>query len=264
MAKICTVGTLKGGTGKTTFTFNMAGVLAEKHKVLLIDNDPQGNLTTDVGVDVAVQQRKSIREVFENRKTKPEEVIIKEPVKGLPGLDIIPGHIKLIDTEVRLANRSGREQILANWFEDNWATLSKYDYIFLDTNPSMGLLNKNAFYISDKIILVSDVSFNSIQGVDLFIYLWSEARADLRKDENIAALVINNFDKRLNLSAEMREYCKDRDDIMEILIDHPIPSTVKMKETEIEHKPINMLHPNCAAHKALVTVIEELKNREVL
>ena len=118
MAKIITVGTLKGGTGKTTITFNLAGILAEKHRVLLIDVDAQGNLSSDVGVDVAIQNRKSLRDVFENSRTKPEEVIIREPIKGLPGLDIIPSHIKLQETDMRLANRAGREQILANWLED--------------------------------------------------------------------------------------------------------------------------------------------------
>lgn len=264
MAKIITVGTLKGGTGKTTVTFNMAGILAVDHRVLLVDMDPQGNLSSDAGVDVADQLRKSLRDIFDNSRTKPEDVIIREPVKGLPGLDIIPSHIKLTETEMRLANRAGREQILANWFEDNWMILNAYDYIILDTNPSMGLLNKNAFYVADKIVLVSDVSMNAVQGVELFMYLWDETRVDLRKQENIAALVINNYDKRTNLAGEMKEYCAESEEILDILVDQPIPATVKMKETSLEHKPINMLYPNSTAHQAILTVIEELKQKEVL
>lgn len=264
MAKIITVGTLKGGTGKTTITFNLAGVLAENHRVLLIDVDAQGNLSSDVGVDVAIQNRKSLREVFENSQTKPEEVIIREPIKGLPGLDIIPSHIKLQETDMRLANRAGREQILKNWLDDNWVVLQAYDYIILDTNPSMNLLNKNAFYVADKIILVSDVSFNGVQGIELFMYLWDEARVDLRKGENVAALVINNYDKRTKLAAEMKDYCSSSEDIMRILVDQPIPATVKMKDTSIEHKPINMLYPNSNVHQAMIAVIEDLKQREVL
>ena len=264
MAKIITVGTLKGGTGKTTITFNLAGILAEKHRVLLIDVDAQGNLSSDVGVDVAIQNRKSLRDVFENSRTKPEEVIIREPIKGLPGLDIIPSHIKLQETDMRLANRAGREQILANWLEDNWMLLNAYDYIILDTNPSMNLLNKNAFYVADKIILVSDVSFNGVQGIELFMYLWNETRVDLRKQENIAALVINNYDKRTKLAGEMKEYCSSSEEIMDILIDQPIPATVKMKDTSIFHKPVNMLYPKSSVHEALNSVIEELKEKEVL
>lgn len=263
-AKIITTGTLKGGTGKTTFTFNLAGTLAEKHRVLLVDVDPQGNLTSDVGVDVADQQRKSLRDIFANSKIKPEKVIIREPIKGLPGLDIIPGHIKLMETEDRLNSRAGREQILAHWFEDNWTLLDVYDYIILDTNPSMNLLNKNAFYVADKIILVSDISNNSVQGLELFMFLWEETRIDLRKENNVAAVVINNYDKRTKLSEELKQYCAEVDEIMDILVDRPIPATVKMKDTSILHKPINMIHPNSPAHLAILAIVEELRAKEVL
>ena len=264
MAKIITIGTLKGGTGKTTFAFNLAGVLAEEARILLIDCDPQANLSSDVGINTANQRRKSLRDVFEDSKVKPADVIVSEPIKGLPGLDIIPGHIKLTETEMRLANRAGREQILANWMEDNADFFQQYDYIMLDTNPSMGLVNKNAFYVADKIILVSDVSFNGVQGVELFMYLWEETRADLRKADNVAALVINNYDKRTKLAAEMKEYCAEVEGIMELLIDQPIPATVKMKDTSNYHKPINLLAPKSNAHEAMLAIVNELKEKEVL
>ena len=85
-AKIITTGTLKGGTGKTTFTFNLAGALAVDHRVLLVDVDPQGNLTSDVGVDVADQQRKSLRDIFANSKitsTFSSESVLKTSIMFL-------------------------------------------------------------------------------------------------------------------------------------------------------------------------------------
>lgn len=261
MPKIITVGTLKGGTGKTTFTFNLAGILAENKRVLICDADPQCNLTTDAGIDSAIQTRPSTLDLFEH-DIDPEDVIIKEPVKGLPGLDLIPSHIKLTATEMQLANRAGREQILANWMEDNADALKKYDYVIFDTNPSMNLVNKNAFYVADKIILVSDVSFNGAQGVELFMYLWKDARKDLRKEDNVAALVINNYDKRTKVAAEMKEYVEGR--VMDLLVDQPIPATVKMKDTSFEHKPINVLYPDSAVCEAMRTVVKELKEKGVL
>lgn len=264
MAKIITIGTLKGGTGKTTLAFNLAGVLAEKYKVLLIDHDPQGNLTSDAGVDVANQSRKSLRNIYDDSHTRPEDVIIRKPVEELPNLDIIPSHIKLQETEMRLANRAGRELILHNWMTDNWTMLDAYDFIINDTNPSMGLLNKNAFYVADKIIMISDVSFNGVQGLELFMYLWDETRADLRKANNVAALIINNFDQRTKLSTELKEYCSETEDIMDLLIQQPVPATVKMKDTSIYHKPINILYPDHKAHQALVDIVVELQEKEVL
>ena len=262
--QIIAIGALKGGTGKTSVTFNLASVLAEDKNVLLIDKDPQANLSSDVGVDIADQKRLSIRNIYEDNSIKPSEVIIKQPIHGLPGLDIIPSHIKLMETERRLANRAGREHILANWLDDNKEELKIYDYIFLDTNPSMSLLNANAFYVADKIILVSDVSPNGVQGIELFLSLWDETRRDLRKENNVAALIINNYASRTKWAKDMMEFCADHEEIKYLLIDEPIPATVKMKDTSGEHCPINLLHPNSGPHKAIKAILKKLMEKGVL
>ncbi len=264
--KVITVGTLKGGTGKTTLAFNMAGVLAETKKVLIIDADPQCNITSDVGINIADQSLRTIREIFNNKKTKPNEIIIKSPIKELPNLDIIGSSIKLTATELQLVSRSGRELILQHYIEDNIKVFREYNYIIIDTNPSMGIVNQNAFFVADNIIIVSDVSFNGIQGAELFMYLWDEARKDLRKDDNISALVINNYDKRIGLSKELKEYCTERDIFSDILINTAIPSSVKLKETSLEHKPINVnqrykKQPACIAIREIVL---ELSKRGVI
>ena len=261
--KTVTIGTLKGGTGKTSTLFNLAGLIAEKQKVLLVDCDPQTNLSLNCGVDITIKNVKTVKNVFDGNATA-QDVIFKNPIKELPNIDIIPSSIELTATELQIVSKAGRENILKNFFLDNQKVLSEYDYILLDTNPSMGIVNQNAFLVADSIILVSDVSLNGIQGAELFISLWGDARRHLRKGDNIKALVLNNLDKRIKLSGELIDYCRDNEGIKNIVLQTTIPASVQVKNTEIEHKTINLLNKNSSVHDAYRDVLGELQERGVL
>ena len=261
--KIITIGTLKGGTGKTTATFNLAGMLAEKHRVLLMDLDPQCNLSMNTGIDVTRSGLKTAKDIFEGT-ARLQEVIYKTPVKCLPLLDAVPSSIHLTATELNIVSLAGREQILSNFILDNKAALeASYDYLVIDTNPSMSMINQNAFLVADSIILISDVSLNGIQGAELFIALWENARKQIRKADNVKALIINNYDKRIKLSGELLDYCRENEGISRLLINTVIPASVKIKETELEHKPIGATG-NAALSEVFNTVIRELNGKGVL
>ena len=263
--KIVAFGTLKGGTGKTTVAFNVGGILAEEHKVLFIDIDPQSNLSDNVGVDTTDQDGATIRDVFNKpTETKAEDVITKAPMWQLPNLDIIASHIRLTATELQLAAMAGRERILQKWIERNKDTLGQYDYIILDTNPSMGIVNQNAFMSADSIILVSDVSKKAIQGAQLFTYLWGEACENLDVEDKTNALILNNCDKRIGLTRDIKEYYKDDEDFGSIVLDATIPARVEIKRTETTYLPINIIAPNSESCEAFRSVVSELKERRVL
>ncbi|MCL2426493.1 MAG: ParA family protein [Oscillospiraceae bacterium] len=261
--KTVTIGTLKGGTGKSSTLFNLAGLIAEQHKILLIDCDPQTNLSLNCGVDITAKGIKTVKNIFDDDATA-QEVIFKNPIKELVNIDIIPSSITLTATELQIVSRAGRENILYNFILDNQAILNEYAYILIDTSPSMGIVNQNAFFVADSVILVSDVSINGIQGAELFIELWGNARKYLRKTDNVKALVLNNFDKRIKLSGELMDYCKENESIKNIVLENVIPASVQVKNTEIEHKPINLIHKNAAIHKAYKDVAQELQKRGVL
>ena len=263
--KVIAFGTLKGGTGKTTVAFNIGGILAEEHKVLFIDVDPQCNLSDNAGVDTADQDGATIRDVFNNpSKVTASDVITTEPMWQLPNLDIIASHIRLTATELQLVSTAGREKILKKWVAKNMDVLSTYDYIVMDTNPSMGVVNQNAFMAADSIILVSDVSKKAIQGAQLFSYLWGEICENMDIEDNTKALILNNCDKRIGLTADIKEYYRDDDDFGKILMEHTIPARVDIKSTEVRYLPINLTAPNSDACEAFRDVVAELKERGVL
>jgi chromosome partitioning protein len=135
--KVITIGTLKGGTGKTSTLFNLAGLLAEECRVLVIDADPQTNLSLNCGVDITVGGLKTVKDIFDDGETA-ENLIFKSPVKELPNIDIIPASIGLTVTELQIVSQAGRENILRNFILDNKEALASYDYVLIDTNPSMG------------------------------------------------------------------------------------------------------------------------------
>ena len=263
--KVISFGTLKGGTGKTTVAFNIGGILAEESKVLFIDMDPQSNLSDNVGIDTTVQDGATIRDVFNDpTHTKAEDVITKAPMWSFPNLDIIASHIRLTATELQLVATAGREKILQKWIARNMDVLGEYDYIILDTNPSMGIVNQNAFMASDKIILVSDVSKKAIQGAQLFMYLWGEICENMEVEDHTSALIINRCDMRLNATKNIIEYYKDDEDFGQIVMDTTIPARVDVMKTETEYLPINSVAPESDSCEAFRAVINELRERNVL
>lgn len=263
--KTIAFGTLKGGTGKTTSCFNLAGALAldPNNKVLLVDGDPQCNLTNDIGIDCSDMDRNNIRTIFENRNIDPSELIISGAIEELPNIDIIPSNILLIKTEMQLISIAGREKLLANYFNKNSEFFSQYTHVIFDTNPNLGVVNQNIFYFVDSIILVSDVSLNAIQGAELFSFLWEENIESLEIKNNIKALIINNFDKRINLAKDLQDYYLSEEEFKDILIETPIPGSVAMKDTSLNHMPIVVLQPHHQAASAVKRVVKELVSREV-
>lgn len=275
MPKIITFATLKGGAGKTMNLFNLAGVIAGRgKKVLLIDVDPQCNLSANCGIDVADMGFVTVKDIIANyqatEQPKAKDVIIRHPIEGLPSLDIIPSSILLFNVEESITILEGKTRILKNFINRNKNDLQEYDYIFLDTNPSMSVFNINAFYVADAIIISTDVSSNSISGAELFCGLWDAKReqinetAEVRKEDNIEALLIGNYSKRSKLSKELLEYVHTADFSKDIILDTIIPATVQLKDTEVSHTPINILHKGDKAHQAYENLADELIEKEIL
>lgn len=263
MRKIA-VAAMKGGVGKTMVTLNVAGCLAERCRILVVDADAQGNATSGLGMDIADVDRPSMVEVLAQDAPDPEEVVVRRPVPALGNLDAIPSSILLHRQEQGLFTRASRELVLSRYFERHAGFFSAYDYVFIDTAPGLSLVNQNAFATSDSIVLVSDVSLNGFIGVELFCDLWGIMRADLGLEDNIGALVVNLFDRRLKMASEFMSDCEQAESTAHLLVKPPVPQRVAYKDTEISAEPINICHPGSEEHETVLRVIGALSEKGVL
>lgn len=237
--KIISFATLKGGVGKSSVLFQLAGFLGcDNKKVLVIDADPQGNASNNFGVNKNQPGLLTMKDILENQVSM-DDCIVKAPIPQLKTIDIIPSSIFLTYTEFKLAAETGREMIFSNYLSDSKSTIQDYDYIFIDTNPSMSLINQNMFVASTDIFIVSDISMNSYEGADLFSNLWKHISKQLRLEPNISAFIINNADFRLKLTKEYIDFCEESELTKELLVG-VIPASVKVKESEIENLPLSI------------------------
>ena len=174
----------------------------------------------------------------------------------------MPSSILLFKTEFELAAKGERIRLLGYYLQDNSEFFGRYDYIIIDTNPGLGLVNQNAFFAADSIVLVTDVSDNGLTGVEMFQYLWGEELCtELRIPDVTKGLVVCNYDKRIKLAPEMLDYIRSREDMGGLLVDTVIPYRVAYKDTEVESKPINLEHPKSNEHTILEAVVKDLRKK---
>ena len=253
MAKIIAVVNQKGGVGKTTTTVNLSAALAKKgKKVLLIDEDPQGNATSGVGVNK--NQEKSIYDVIIN-ETEIEETIVES---GIKKLFVCPSNINLAGAEVELVPMMARENKLKAKLD---IIKDKFDYILIDCPPSLGLLTINALTAADSIIIPIQCEYYALEGVGQLMNTVNLIKKQLNKDLYIEGVVLTMNDARTNLSnqvvKEVKRYFGDK------VYKNVIPRNVKLSEAPSYGMPISIYDPRSKGAKSYDKFVKEfLKNNE--
>lgn len=193
MTKILTISNHKGGVGKTTSTMNIgAGLNRLKQKVLLIDLDPQANLTQCLG---ASGEENNI--YFNLKGTKKAE-----PLNISKGLDLIPSHIDLSGAEIELTAEIGREYKLKKLIEP----LKKdYDVIIIDSPPSLGLLTINSLSAADYVLLPLQAEYLALQGLTKLLEVIDLVKETTNPALQIGGVFITRFDKRKVLNKNVSE-----------------------------------------------------------
>jgi chromosome partitioning protein len=235
MAKIICICNQKGGTGKTTTTVNLSAALAELNKkVLIVDVDPQGNATSGIGVNKN-ELENSIYDVLLHKKSL-KEVIISEVY---PNLDLVPCNIDLTGAEIELVGVLSRETRLKRSLE---TVQSEYDYIFIDSPPSLGLLTLNSLVACDGIVVPIQCEFYALEGVSQLINTLGLIRDGLNPEIYIEGVLLTMADFRTNLTTEVineiRGYFKDK------VYKTIIPRNIRLSEAPSFGKPITLYDKN--------------------
>lgn len=191
MSKVITLSNHKGGVGKTTSTINIgAGLNKLGKKVLLIDLDPQANLSQSLG------QRDHSRNIYSAiRGDYP-----LQPITILNGLDLIPSTLDLSGAEVELAGEAGREFVLRELLDPLRAS---YDYIIIDSPPSLGLLTINAFTASDLIFIPLQSQYLALQGLTKLLEVIEKIKKRLNKNLKVGGVIITQYDNRKVLNRDV-------------------------------------------------------------
>ncbi|WP_205720057.1 ParA family protein [Fodinibius halophilus] len=242
----------KGGVGKTTSTINVgAGLCREGKKVLLVDLDPQANLTYSLRKS-SNRLETSIYDVMKGR-IEPEETLISHN-----GFDILPSSIDLSGAEMEFANEPARENILKNKLAPFY---DKYDYILIDCPPNLGLLTLNAFTAVKEVFIVLQAEYLALHGLSKLMEVIQVVKERLNPDIEISGIICTLFDGRKNLNKEVVDHIQDY--FGEKVFDTLIRDNVALAEAPSHHKTIFEYDPNSHGAKDYAALSREIRNGQV-
>lgn len=249
MGKIYMIGAMKGGVGKSVSVFNLAYSLQKRGKrVLAVDFDPQANLTTCFGaedVDVAVGDL--MMAVIEDEELPEREEYIWER----NGVDFIPSSIQLSAVEAKLRLEMGTEKMLATILATILEPLKgDYDYILIDTSPSLGALNINAMAAADEVIVTVNPQLLAMMGLQDFLKSVKKIKSRLNEKLNVAGILLTMCDARTILCKTITEQVAETFQGQIRIFESKIPNTVKVGESVYYSEPLIEYAPDSNACRA--------------
>lgn len=246
MGKIITISNQKGGVGKTTTIINLGYALSLlDKKVLIIDLDPQGNATSGLGVKLTDSQPT----IYEVMMTKLD---INSSIIRRNGLSLIPSNIHLSGATIELINEPNREYKLSKAIEN---IRDKYDYIFIDTPPSLGLLTINALAASDEVVIPVQCEFFALEGLSQLLKTIKRVQSVINQKLVLNGVILTMYDIRTNLSKEVYEEVKKY--FEQKLYKTVIPRNVAIAESSSHGISVIEYEPKCSGAVAYMNLAKE-------
>jgi chromosome partitioning protein len=256
MSRVVAVANQKGGVGKTTTALNLAASLAASgQRVLVIDVDPQGNLTSGVSLKGQAAPAGTVYKAL----TQAEPVTDARPfilATRLPRLEIIPADRNLTGAEIEMVSLERREERLRQLIA---SVREQYDYVFIDSPPSLGLLTLNALVAADSILIPLHCEYYALEGL---ADLWGtirRVRGALNATLDIEGVLFTMFDERTNLTqqvaGEVRAFFKEK------VFRTTIPRNVRLGEAPSHGMPVIQYDPKSKGSEAYVALAREVLER---
>lgn len=250
--KIYSIINQKGGVGKTTTTINLGTAMAAcDAKVLLVDMDPQGNLSTGLGVSPSKREFGTY-DLLTSTKSISECAIETD----IPNLHLVTANESLLGVEIELSTFDDRALRLRKSVQD----IDKYDFILLDCPPALNIITLNALAASDGALVPLQAEFYALEGLSQLLKTIKDISSTINNKLKLSGVVLTMFDKRNNLSLQVEEDVRkylDKDVFLT-----KIPRNIRLSEAPSHGLPALIYDHRCSGSKAYIELAREFLTKE--